>query len=48
LDVGGEDGGGGGHGAHVLEWSTRVSIIKGIAKGIVVVVELHSFPLVTI
>ncbi|CAM0881451.1 unnamed protein product [Alopecurus aequalis] len=33
LDVGGEDGGGG-HGAHVLEWSTRVSIIKGIAKGI--------------
>ncbi|XP_051224678.1 uncharacterized protein [Lolium perenne] len=33
LDV---DGGGAGHahGGHVLEWSTRVSIIKGIAKGI--------------
>ncbi|KAE8816078.1 Leucine-rich repeat receptor protein kinase EXS [Hordeum vulgare] len=36
LDVAGEDGGGGalGHGGRVLEWSTRVSIIKGIAKGI--------------
>uniref|UniRef100_A0A453EY82 Serine-threonine/tyrosine-protein kinase catalytic domain-containing protein n=1 Tax=Aegilops tauschii subsp. strangulata TaxID=200361 RepID=A0A453EY82_AEGTS len=34
LDVAGEDGGGGalGHGGRVLEWSTRVSIIKGIAK----------------
>ncbi|KAI4995962.1 hypothetical protein ZWY2020_040464 [Hordeum vulgare] len=39
LDVAGEDGGGGalGHGGRVLEWSTRVSIIKGIAKGMVVV-----------
>lgn len=38
LDVAGEDGGGGGalgHGGRVLEWSTRVSIIKGIAKGMV-------------
>jgi serine/threonine protein kinase len=43
LDV---DGGGAGHahGGHVLEWSTRVSIIKGIAKGILLV-ELHSSPL---
>ncbi|KQK08399.1 hypothetical protein BRADI_2g41696v3 [Brachypodium distachyon] len=34
LDVHNGGGGAPGHGGHVLEWSTRVSIINGIAKGI--------------